>query len=90
MDIIPKSLKEFISKKSNREKIKEKCGSKAFLLPKSLKFPIMDIQCNIRCCLLYAAYVRAKEWHYNSIAKKAKQMYNKLKCSKKLKREIND
>jgi len=88
--IIPSRLKKFISRKSNREELLAKCGSKAFLLPKELKFPVMDENCQYRCELLFAAYLRAREWGYNDIADKAATLFNKLNCAQKIGRHIRE
>jgi hypothetical protein len=82
--IIPPNIKRFISKKSNREKLLEKCGRKAFLMPDELKFPIMNPKCEYDCSLLFAAYLRAREWHYDDIAEKAANLFNKLNCAEKI------
>lgn len=67
-------------KKSTRKKILKKCGDKCFLLPNSLKFPICPKNsCQISCKGLLAAKIRAKQWKYENVAKKAKKIYNK-KC----------
>ena len=88
--IIPAKLRKFISRKSNREKLFEKCGEKAFLMPNELKFPVMNPSCEYDCSLLFAAYLRAREWHYDDIAEKAAELFNKLDCAKKIGREIRE
>ena len=88
--IIDKPLKKLYSKESNRKKIEEKCGKKAFLDPSKLEFPITNSKCEPDCGLLFAAYLRAKEWKKTSIATKAEDMYNNMKCDKKIKKKIHE
>lgn len=88
--IVDKSLKKLYSKESNRKKIEEKCGKKAFLDPAKLEFPITKSNCEPDCGLLFAAYLRAKEWKKTAIAKKAEDMYDKMTCEKKIKKKIHE
>lgn len=47
------------------------CGKNCFLLPDEYKFPICDLDCALNCNKVHAAYVRAKEWKYENISRKA-------------------
>jgi len=88
-DILPDSLQKKINKTSVRKKMKEDHGYSAFLKPKELKFPVVDPDSgDYHCGLLYAAYVRAKQWNYNDVAKKAKKLYKDNNCKSSLGREI--
>jgi len=88
--IIPGRLRKFIMRRRNRELLLQKCGDKAFLLPDELKFPVMNPDCEYDCSLLFAAYLRAREWHYDDIADKAATLFNKLGCAKKIGRDIHE
>jgi len=93
--IIPAKTKKFLSKRSNRRKLLEKYGKKAFLLPEELKFPVMNEKGKYDCGLIYAARIRARQYAgkkpgYREIAEKAEELYRKLKCEQKLKVHIND
>ena len=94
--IISPEVKKFISKRSNRRKLLEKYGEKAFLLPEELKFPVMNQYGKYDCGLIYAARIRARQYAgkrpgYREIAEKAEELYKKNKCDKKLNvRILND
>jgi hypothetical protein len=67
---------------SERRELIKRCGSKCFLDPKNLKFPICEKcskgtcnNCRISPAGLRAAMSRAGEWGYPQIEKKAKKMY---------------
>lgn len=72
--LIPSRLKTFLARKSNRKKMLEQFGSKAFLMPDKLKFPIMDQSGNVHSGLLKAAYMRARQHGYTDIAAKARDL----------------
>ena len=88
--IIPKKLKKAIRSTKYRSILLDKCGEKAFLDPEEKKFPVMDKKCRYVCGLIYAAYVRAKQWKHRKIAKKAKELFEKLDCKNVIKREIRN
>ena len=88
-DILPKSLEDKVKSKKWRQKIYEKHGAKAFLIPKELGFPVMD-ENGYHCGLIYAAYTRAKQYHHNKLANKAKNLFAKAGCNKKFNRKIQD
>ena len=84
-DYLPDWIQEFYRSRKNRRKILKKFGEKAFLDPKNLKFPIVNPRTGkIECGLLLAAYVRAKQWKYKKIAKKAAKLYKEHGCEEKL------
>jgi len=72
--LIPGVLKQKLSKRSFRKRLLEKHGSRAFLMPDKLKFPIMDESGNIHSGLLKAAYMRARQHGYTDVASKAKDL----------------
>lgn len=72
--MIPQSLKLFLAKKSNRKKMLEKFGNKAFLQPDKLKFPVVDQSGNYHKGLIKAAYMRAKQFGHADVASKAKDL----------------
>ena len=88
---LPDTLKDHISKKSNREKMLEKFGERAFLQPKELKFPVFNpFKEDYDCRLIYAAYVRAKQHDYKDLAKKAKELYDANECQSEIEIEISE
>lgn len=93
---LPPSLKKKIRKPSVRHEMKEKCGSKAFLMPDKEKFPVMNPDtCKYDCRLLLAAYTRARQWagkkpHYREIANKAKELMKKNNCGSKIGVHVED
>ena len=55
-----------------------KCGKKCFLGPKK-SFPICKKNtCKVSKKGVYAAYVRARQYHKRNISKKAKSLLNKM------------
>lgn len=70
-------------RKSERQLLMDRCGSKAFLMPKSLKFPIISVsQARSRTCAIspkgtLSAYRRAQQYGYSGIAKKAYELAKK-------------
>jgi len=72
--LIPETLKQKLSRKSFRRRLLEKHGSRAFLMPDKLKFPIMDESGNVHSGLLKAAYMRARQHGYTDVAHKAKNL----------------
>lgn len=72
--LIPESLKRKLSRKSFRKSLLEKHGSRAFLMPDKLKFPVMDESGSIHPGLVKAAYMRARQHGYGDVASKAKDM----------------
>lgn len=72
--MIPQGLKVFLARKSNRKKMLEKFGDKAFLEPDKLKYPVVDQSGNPHRGLIKAAYMRAKQYGQGDVAAKAKDM----------------
>jgi hypothetical protein len=61
-----------------RVKMREKCGRKCFLGSKT-SFPIcIKNTCTISRKGIYAAYIRARQFKYYKISRKAKNMINKV------------
>ena len=90
---IAERAKELIRLRSVRRGLLEKCGEKAFLDPKNLKFPIVSLlskDCSPDCKMLHAAYNRAKEWHYEGIANEAAKLYKANKCEEELGIKIHE
>ena len=74
-----------VAPKKGRERTElyEKCGKRCFLKADTLSFPICPKnKCEIDCRGLTAAYIRARQWKYNNIGNKAKQL-RRLKCNYK-------
>lgn len=74
--------------KKERIKLLEKCGEKCFLKPSMLKFPICDKKtqkksCKLSCKGLLSAKIRAKQWGYEDVYKKADNLIKKHKCQEK-------
>lgn len=67
----------------DRRALKVRCGAKAFLVPKKLKYPVIakGAACRPSCDGLKAAYARAQQFHHPSIAVKAKQLARRARCS---------
>ena len=76
-----KTLKEKIHKTSVREKLYEKYGAKAFLMPEQRKFPIVNPNTGkISCKLLKAAKIRAAQHGYQNIVLKADRLMKEHNC----------
>ena len=69
--------------KKARRALMDKCGARAFLDPKWLKFPIVGKHagCKPSCSGLEAAFKRARQYHRAKIAKKARQLAKRAKCA---------
>ncbi|HQF36482.1 MAG TPA: hypothetical protein PLL26_02465 [Candidatus Dojkabacteria bacterium] len=93
--LIPNKTKAKLSSRKNRQLMLEKFGNDAFLLPKLLKFPVVDPDTGKPdCALIYAARIRAKQYAgikpgYREIAAKAEQLYKSNKCDVKLNIKIH-
>ena len=83
---IDPQIKQRLQSKAIRRQMRNKYGSKAFLLPEEMKFPIVNPDTGkLDCALLHAAYVRARQWMgkkpgYSDLAHKAKQMLADNNC----------
>ncbi len=69
--------------KGKKEQLKTKCGSRCFLEPKKLKYPICDSLCNVSCKGVVSAKVRSAQWKNTSTYNKASRLVNKYKCTAK-------
>ncbi len=75
-----------------RNRIKQECGNKCFLLPDELAFPVCPVcppnkpcACEYDCRGILAAKVRSNQWKtknpkYARIARRAQQLGNRQKC----------
>lgn len=75
---------------SERRQLKKKCGSKCFLMPGKMKFPICK-KCVTSSCTrsaggckvskkaLISAYVRARQWGYPQVAATAKKLRRRMR-----------
>jgi hypothetical protein len=67
--------------KSARQKLKSRCGSKCFLKPETLAFPICPTtSCAPVCEGLLAAFVRAKQTGRRKVARMATIRACHMKC----------
>ena len=62
-------------KRSDRVKLYDQCP-KCFLLvvDNEYKFPVCKSNCTYDCNGLHAAFVRARQYHYETVAEKAKKL----------------
>jgi len=73
-------------KRSERERVKKRCGSRCFLKPDTLGFPICqkletaEDSCVIDCRGVLAAKVRASQWGYKDVAEVADAIGKQSKC----------
>jgi hypothetical protein len=94
--LIPNTIKVKLSSRKNRQLMLEKYGDSAFLLPKQLKFPVVDPDSGKpNCGLIYAARIRAKQYAgtkpgYREVAAKAERLFKSNKCDTKLQVQIHD
>jgi len=89
--IIPQDIKKFLASRSNREKLKADFGERAFLMPKEMKFPVINFKTGgYDCRLIYAARIRAKQFNYSEIAAKAEALYNSQGCTKKINVKLHE
>ena len=88
----PKFWRDMKPSKKGRKTYKKKYGSRCFLLPSQLKYPVCDKKTGkMNCKGLLAAHYRAslsirrklkpKTYSYRKIAKKAKNLAKKNKCN---------
>lgn len=88
----PKFWRDMKPSKKGRKTYKKKYGSRCFLLPSQLKYPVCDKKTGkMNCKGLLAAHYRAslsirrklkpKTYSYRKIAKKAKKLAKKNKCN---------
>lgn len=65
-----------------RNALFKRCGSKCFLQPSTLGFPICtakSTKCKPDSRGVLAALARAREWKYNTVATKARRIAKKMK-----------
>jgi hypothetical protein len=69
--------------KPSRRILRNRCGSKCFLSPKNLKYPICGKsgKCKLSCAGLLAAYTRSRQWKHNNIVSKARRIAKRSNCS---------
>lgn len=68
--------------RSERRALLARCGSRAFLQPSKLKFPIMAKSgpCVVDCEALRAAKSRAAQFGHSAVAKKAESKGKRAAC----------
>lgn len=70
----------------DRERLMKGCGGRCFLMPKEKKFPICrrcdgrSCSCKPECSALRAARIRAAQWGYPEVYRRAKQMFDEQGC----------
>ena len=57
-----------------RRSLRARCGSRCFLMPSQLKFPICDSNCKIDRRGVIAAEVRASQYGYRGVRAKARRI----------------
>lgn len=68
--------------RSERKTMLSKCGSKCFLLPTKMKFPICSKNtCKLSCKGIVSAKIRASQWKYRDVAKQADRLIQRKKCT---------
>ena len=83
---IPVTVRQHFQKQENRKELFDEIGEKAFLMPKELKFPVINpFTKEFDCRLIYAAIIRAKQHKYPEVEVKAKKLYEEHKCKDELK-----
>ena len=76
-----KTLKVKIHRQSTRNKLLEKYGPRAFLLPEQKKFPIVNPNTGkVSCKLLKAAKIRASQHGYQQVVQKADRLLREHNC----------
>ena len=72
-------------KVTSRRKMLKKCGDGCFMIPdpKNPKFPICNPDCTTNVHGVHAAYVRARQWGYDDIARKAEKKLKSMGVSVK-------
>ena len=94
--LIPKELSEKISSKKNRRKLLDEYGDQAFLIPKKLKFPIINPDTGqFDCSLIYAARTRLRQYSdlklgYKELIESADLLAYENNCNIKIPIQIQD
>jgi hypothetical protein len=68
-------------KTSQRRALQKTCGDSCFMMPKQLKFPVCNKDappCTYNQRGITAAYVRARQWGYEDVARKVEALRKKL------------
>jgi hypothetical protein len=67
---------------SQRRKLMRRCGSRCFMMPSQLKFPVCSKKndCRISCAGLASAMIRSGQYKYPGVEKRAKKMFYRY-CS---------
>jgi hypothetical protein len=84
------AIPEDMQKTLRSQQARKNMSDDSFLIPSERKFPIKDPKSGkIDCRLIYAAYIRAKQWEkkkpqYSKIASNAKDLFKEHGCSKLL------
>jgi hypothetical protein len=71
---------------AERKRLISNCGPKCFLIPELRKFPICRrcapdrCFCRPDCMALRAAVIRGRQWGYESVANRARQMHDDMGC----------
>lgn len=60
-----------------RMMMKKKCGTKCFLKPSTMGYPVCNKSCKYDCRGIQSAINRAKQYHENKIADKAMRLKSK-------------
>ena len=68
-----------------RTLLKEKCGNECFLIPSKNKFPVCaslrtNQGCSVDCRGVRSAKIRAMQWGYYDVARKAEKLQRKYNC----------
>ena len=88
---IPDDIQTKLGSKVVRRNMIEKFGPDSFLNASELKYPVVNPDTGEYMCeLIYAAYVRSKQYGRNSIIEKAKKLFDNCNCSEKLKITLED
>lgn len=83
--LLPMRLRRKLRLRDVRREMMEKHGEKAFLEPDRLKFPVINPETGkYDCRLIYAARIRAKQYHREDLARKAEELYKNKNCADKI------
>jgi len=95
-NLIPIELSNKISSKRDRKLLLDTYGESAFLLPKKLKFPVINPNTgDFDCSLIYAARIRLRQYsqtkkEYKELIDKADALAYKNNCNIKIPIQIYD
>ena len=75
------TLKQKIHKQSYRDRMLDRYGKDAFLMPEQKKFPIVNPNTGkVSCKMLKAAKIRASQHNYQDIVAKADRLLRQNNC----------